>query len=45
MQAAINIGVLPPLLDCLHTGEFSVRKEACWAVANAISGGSEAQRR
>jgi len=45
MQALLDSAVLPMLLDIMNTEEFKIRKEAVWAVCNAISGGTPEQIR
>jgi hypothetical protein len=35
-QAVINIGLIEPLVDCMRGGQLAVRKEACWAITNAL---------
>ena len=39
----IDSGVIPVVLDIMSTAEFKTRKEAVWAVCNAISGGTPEQ--
>ena len=41
MQDVIDAKIFPPLLWLLLTAEFSIRKQAAWAVTNAISVGSD----
>ena len=43
IQALLDSAVLPILLDIMNTAEFKIRKEAVWAVCNAISGGTPEQ--
>lgn len=43
IQEVIDQNVFPSLLEILKTGEYDTKKEAAWAVSNAVSGGSEAQ--
>ena len=43
MQDVIDAKIFTPLLWLLLTAEFSIRKQAAWAVTNAISGGSDEQ--
>ena len=45
MQTLLDSGILPILLDIMNTAEFKTRKEAIWAVCNAISGGTPDQIR
>ena len=39
----LESGVVPALLHVLQTADFDTKKEAAWAVSNAVSGGSDAQ--
>ncbi|MCH1923098.1 hypothetical protein L9G15_27180, partial [Shewanella sp. A3A] len=39
IQAVIDAGIIPPLINLLSNGDFKTRKEACWAISNATSGG------
>ena len=34
---------MPSLISLLATGDFDVKREACWAISNATTGGSHAQ--
>eukprot|EP00253_Pinus_taeda_P004943 PITA_04943 len=43
IQAVINAQIFPPLLFLLANAEFSIKKEAAWAVSNATSSGSDEQ--
>ena len=45
IQAIIEAGIIPPLINLLGTAEFDIKKEAAWAISNATSGGSHAQIR
>ena len=45
IQTLLDSGILPILLDIMNTAEFKTRKEAVWAVCNAISGGTPEQIR
>ena len=36
MQAVIEAGVISPLVHLLQTAEFDIKKEAAWAISNAI---------
>ena len=45
IQILLDSAVLPILLDIMNTAEFKTRKEAVWAVCNAISGGTPDQVR
>ena len=45
VQTLLDSGILPILLDIMNTAEFKTRKEAVWAVCNAISGGTPEQVR
>jgi importin subunit alpha-6/7 len=38
-QVIINCGALPALLSLLSSGKDGIRKEACWTISNATSGG------
>ena len=38
-QVIINSGALPALLSLLSSTKDGIRKEACWAISNATSGG------
>ena len=35
----IHSNIIPPLLNVLQHGDFRTKKEACWAISNATSGG------
>eukprot|EP00253_Pinus_taeda_P002628 PITA_02628 len=43
IQAVIDAQIFPPLLSLLANAEFSIKKEAVWAVSNATSSGSDEQ--
>lgn len=43
MQAVIQAGIIPPLIQLLQNAEFDIQKEAAWAISNATSGGSHEQ--
>ena len=43
MQAVIDAGLIPPLVNLLQTAEFDIKKEAAWAISNATSGGAHDQ--
>lgn len=45
LQAVIDTGIVSPLAECVASDEFSVRKEACWALTNGISSGTDKQVR
>ena len=45
IQVLLDSAVLPILLDIMNTAEFKTKKEAVWAVCNAISGGTPDQIR
>ena len=45
IQVLLDSAILPILLDIMNTAEFKTRKEAVWAVCNAISGGTPDQIR
>jgi hypothetical protein len=31
--------IMPPLINVLQNADFKTKKEACWAISNATSGG------
>ncbi len=35
----IDANLIPPLVYVLQTADFKVKKEACWALSNASTGG------
>ncbi|OZJ05618.1 Importin subunit alpha [Bifiguratus adelaidae] len=39
IQAVIDANLIPPLINILATADFKTKKEACWALSNATSGG------
>ncbi|TRM60263.1 armadillo-type protein [Schizophyllum amplum] len=39
IQAVIDANIIPPLINILSNADFKTRKEACWAISNATSGG------
>jgi len=39
IQAIIDANIIPPLINILQTADFKTKKEACWALSNATSGG------
>lgn len=43
LQAVIDAGIIPPLVQLLANAEFDIQKEAAWAISNATSGGSHDQ--
>lgn len=43
MQAVIDAGIAPPLVQLLATAEFDIKKESAWAISNATSGGTREQ--
>jgi hypothetical protein len=43
MQAIIDANIIPPLVSLLATIKFDIKKEAAWAISNAISGGTHEQ--
>ncbi|XP_055351289.1 LOW QUALITY PROTEIN: importin subunit alpha-7-like [Paramacrobiotus metropolitanus] len=43
IQLVIDAGLVPVLIEILGNAEFKTRKEAAWAISNALSGGSEEQ--
>ena len=36
---ADNSNIIPPLINILQNADFKTKKEACWAISNATSGG------
>ena len=44
-QAVIDANIIPALIDVMGRAEFKTRKEAAWAITNAVSGGSSDQIR
>ncbi|KAJ1417186.1 Atypical Arm repeat [Sesbania bispinosa] len=40
VQAVIEANIIPPLLDLVRNPEFNIKKEAVWAISNAIYRGS-----
>ena len=45
VQAVIDANIIPTLIDVMGKAEFKTRKEAAWAITNAVSGGSPEQIR
>ena len=45
LQAVIDANIIPALIDVMGRAEFKTRKEAAWAITNAVSGGSADQIR
>jgi importin subunit alpha-6/7 len=43
IQKVIDTDIIPPLIQLLASAEFSIRKEAAWAISHAASNGSENQ--
>ena len=43
IQAVINSGVLPRVLEVLRHGDFKVQSEAAWAVSNLYHSGNKQQ--
>ena len=41
----IDANIIPALIDVMGRAEFKTRKEAAWAITNAVSGGSADQIR
>ncbi|KAK7064307.1 importin subunit alpha [Favolaschia claudopus] len=39
IQAIIDANIIPPLINILQNADFKTKKEACWALSNATSGG------
>lgn len=35
----IDANIIPPLINILQNADFKTKKEACWAMSNATSGG------
>jgi len=35
----MNSNIIPPLINILQNADFKTKKEACWALSNATSGG------
>ena len=44
-QSVIDANIIPALIDVMGRAEFKTRKEAAWAITNAVSGGSADQIR
>ncbi|CAG9538642.1 unnamed protein product [Cercopithifilaria johnstoni] len=40
IQTIFDAGIIPSLIQILKTETFQVRSEACWVIANAITGGN-----
>jgi len=40
INAVINCGIVPHLVNILRTGDFRAQKEAAWAITNITSGGA-----
>ena len=45
IQAVIESGIMPLLAQKLLKAEFDIKKEACWAISNATTGGTPEQTR
>lgn len=43
IQAVIDAGLIPQLIEVLNKGDFKTQKEAAWAITNMTSGGSNQQ--
>jgi importin subunit alpha-6/7 len=43
LQFVIDAGIIPILIDILANADFKTRKEAAWAITNALSGGTPEQ--
>jgi len=43
IQLVIDNGIIPLVVNLLLTADFDTKKEAAWAISNALSGGSVAQ--
>ncbi|XP_055335439.1 importin subunit alpha-5-like [Paramacrobiotus metropolitanus] len=43
IQLVIDAGLVPILIEILGNAEFKTRKEAAWAITNALSGGTQEQ--
>lgn len=41
----IDANIIPALIDVMGKADFKTRKEAAWAIVNAVSGGSQEQIR
>merc|ERR1712230_67431 len=39
IQSVIDANIIPPLINILQNADFKTKKEACWALSNATSGG------
>ncbi|GME85271.1 unnamed protein product [Ambrosiozyma monospora] len=39
IQAVIDANLIPQIIKLLATGDYKTKKEACWAISNASSGG------
>lgn len=38
-----DANLVPSLISLMEKGDFDVRRESCWAIGNAVSGGTNAQ--
>jgi len=43
IQALIDAAVFPAMIKLMSTGEFEIKREICWAISNAVSGGTPQQ--
>ena len=43
IQEVLDGGVVPVLLEVLKSADFDTKREAAWAISNAVSGGTDAQ--
>jgi len=43
LKAVIDANIFPTLLKVCQNGDYAIRKELAWIVANAITGGTEDQ--
>jgi len=43
IQAVLEAGLFPPVINLLQADDFDIKKEAAWAISNATSGGSAQQ--
>jgi hypothetical protein len=39
IEQVLRANLVPSLVQLMRTGEFDIKKEACWALSNATSGG------
>lgn len=43
IQEIIRESVIPAIMDLILSADYDVKREACWALANAASGGTPQQ--